>query len=1299
MMAEAFYRLKSAGGAWTRVTGTAPITVTGLTEGATYEYLKGDGTIGEVTAGAAATVVPDVTASDSLSGRDLTISVDSLTGDPSPSVALTSLTLEGANVLGNEVGSDPWVYTMPDSESSQTVAWTLEATNSGGTDTASGSASVSANLFAPAFDTQPSITGVTEPGGTVTLNEGTFSGTTPITATLTLTLDGTDVTSDVSGSDYTIPAGTDGQDLVLTVDLTNGIAPAAQASVTETVQTVGMSTGDEMRIFIGPFEGEDYFYIENPQDLVLTDTDLSLEAADFTRDATIEALDDTSTVVATATVAIGSGVLTLRGPVADLFPNLDAGFYTFRARIETVAAYTVPEAPAAATTMQSSVTKNGVTFTFDQDYPVGQYANGDYFVVAPSGGTLVSTSPAAETTSATSSESGIPLPDRTINGMGVNPQRRSNPWDSYYKGTNDETNTSYWAAKNLDPGKEGPYAFSSGESLVKAVSLTTPPDNSRPAIEKLVVLTVVSQPPKDGAFRPPPWGDDKDIPDSWRVENIDWSKVPEIDVGQPTPNWTALADQALVTWQTGNLWGNGVRNMTPDEQPTYRRDIGEKMGDFLEALASPGSRADKEQLMIGTLQIGLDQVVAGEITNDLAGEDPSERYDIGRRGVSVLASLLLPETQRLDAMLANDWIWQDTSTFGYITQDVIDHKDDDTERGAVDGMLGIPEYANARPQALSGTAPNRPDLIWGAIALQGTTRATYRRIGLQAGFRSSTAIHLFPGAAEIYANPAHVNYHDRWLALVEAGWPGVGEVDVFGVPTGYMSGSAVVPPSDIDFFKAVRGQMDVPQIDTLGLMPERPEPPELIENGTQIIVRPSTPYVGYGAAQTQIDIRYIETVESGTVTFDGVDYPAYTSVGSWTEINDAQPNPNGDYLVSPTPLGGLADNTRYCVAIRYRSTRGIGPWSNNWTFGYAPGTTDLWEQAWLRGVSTTTTERAATTPTFLTQPKLESYYTEGRPIRVLSIDTDGFPVPAVSYQWLMDGTPVPGETSDVFLLPSGSAGQTPSVEVTLTNTEGSTSTTVAGGVIAVGAGDTGYRPARYDAEGDASIYIPADNPINMMPTTEVSKATFAMWVGQQDFAFQARGRSAIFIGDGSVSVNLTDSGGATLASYTFGDYRPAMAWYLISIDASEANNDDKIKVWRKVEGSPFPPERLPIISKGPELTSPDFVLARQINNSGYWQRVYIGKPDEEFSTLSDYWAKDGVALDPTHFWNDAGYPYNVDNVGTASDGIGVPNVRLGGSQTESEYAARENTGSVGSPLPVADPGTPITQSGFVNIGD
>ncbi len=41
----------------------------------------------------------------------------------------------------------------------------------------------------------------------------------------------------------------------------------------------------------------------------------------------------------------------------------------------------------------TSVSQFGITWTFDADYPVGQYVNGDYYVVAPSGVRITSISP------------------------------------------------------------------------------------------------------------------------------------------------------------------------------------------------------------------------------------------------------------------------------------------------------------------------------------------------------------------------------------------------------------------------------------------------------------------------------------------------------------------------------------------------------------------------------------------------------------------------------------------------------------------------------------------------------------------------------------------------------------------------------------------------------------------------------------------------------------------------------------------------------------------------------------------
>jgi len=186
--------------------------------------------------GGGATIAPTITASDSLSGRTLTIAVDSTTGVPAPTTALTALTLDGVDVLGDATGSDPWTYEVPDSEDSQTVAWTVEASNAEGSDTASGSEAVAANLFAPTITSAPQITGDPVAGETVTITNATASGTPTPTITPTLALGGTDVTGDMAGGAYQIPPGTTvGTTLTLTSVASNGVSPDAQDSVSVTI--------------------------------------------------------------------------------------------------------------------------------------------------------------------------------------------------------------------------------------------------------------------------------------------------------------------------------------------------------------------------------------------------------------------------------------------------------------------------------------------------------------------------------------------------------------------------------------------------------------------------------------------------------------------------------------------------------------------------------------------------------------------------------------------------------------------------------------------------------------------------------------------------------------------------------------------------------------------------------------------------------------------------------------------------------------------------------------------------------
>jgi hypothetical protein len=195
--------------------------------GNTRDFVAGSRTV--------AGIAPTLAASDTLTGRALTIAVDGTTGVPAPMTGLTALTLDGVGVASDVTGAGPWVYDVPSSVGDQTVAWTLTATNAEGSATASGSRGVAADLFAPDPQTAPQIGGMPVPGATVTIIEGSYSGAPPATVTGVLTLDGVDVTGDMAGLDYTIPADTVGQVLEWSETAGNGIAPDAQQSASVTV--------------------------------------------------------------------------------------------------------------------------------------------------------------------------------------------------------------------------------------------------------------------------------------------------------------------------------------------------------------------------------------------------------------------------------------------------------------------------------------------------------------------------------------------------------------------------------------------------------------------------------------------------------------------------------------------------------------------------------------------------------------------------------------------------------------------------------------------------------------------------------------------------------------------------------------------------------------------------------------------------------------------------------------------------------------------------------------------------------
>lgn len=132
---------------------------------------------------------------------------------------------------------------------------------------------------APSASTAPSFTGTIAEGETITINEGTYSGDTPITITGVLELDGVDVSGDMVGSTYTIPASTGGETLEWSETASNGVTPDATQSVSATVSSASSTSATIVQfpntdVVVGEASN---FWVENVLGFADPDSELDFE--------------------------------------------------------------------------------------------------------------------------------------------------------------------------------------------------------------------------------------------------------------------------------------------------------------------------------------------------------------------------------------------------------------------------------------------------------------------------------------------------------------------------------------------------------------------------------------------------------------------------------------------------------------------------------------------------------------------------------------------------------------------------------------------------------------------------------------------------------------------------------------------------------------------------------------------------------------------------------------------------------------------------------------------------------------
>lgn len=339
-------------------------------------------------------------------------------------------------------------------------------------------------------------------------------------------------------------------------------------------------------------------------------------------------------------------------------------------------------APAAHAA--KAVSQFGVTWTFDRDYPTGQFANGDYWVVGPVKITSITPRSAV-------------VNGQTIHGSMINPvPNTGQAFDSRIR------NNSFQSAKNV--ARQFPLTVAVNSSLLSSISFDATATGNAMQLQTIAILTVLDRTPPAGSFRPPYAGTDKTI--RWNKSNLDYSKLKSLSPVAGTPSrQTAEAwfERPLIELKSD--W-TGDYLHPASNSPSYGRDISERVGQALLLLQLNYSAAQKEKLLVRLTQWGLD--VYGAARNGMKWPGDGG-HNHGRKPPLVLAGVVLNDAAIMAyADAKRNFIFQeDQQTFYVSIADVnLPRKNNDSRYRApyTLAMIGLPEWGSGHTGFPQGDA-------------------------------------------------------------------------------------------------------------------------------------------------------------------------------------------------------------------------------------------------------------------------------------------------------------------------------------------------------------------------------------------------------------------------------------------------------------------------------------------------------------------------------------------------------------------------------------------------------------------
>jgi len=410
---------------------------------------------------------------------------------------------------------------------------------------------------------------------------------------------------------------------------------------------------------------------------------------------------------------------------------------------------------ASATFSATNVMQNGITWTFDKDHSVGQFINGDWWVVGP-----IKIIAITNDLNDPKFEFEVGLNGAVVNPVSTGKQGFDKRAKAYHgqEMYNAELNVNARNDKFID--KDNPLELALQSSLLTAVSWyfvdkenreEKAPVNGKPLLRSAAVLTVLDKPAPEGAFRPAFAGTEKKL---YNVKDLKHDVLAKLEPITPLPNIADLVKQTERVWPDTMNGDSAMETLNPlENMPLTGFAMSRVWAPALLVLnldpgKIDGQKDNLEKLLIQIVQHGID--LAG-LANTGSHWD-GHWHGTGRKSVIVFAAQLLGDPQMLDVGNWKTRFIEDMQTFYVSEKEVAITNSDKWKPDArarllpySKEMIGMPEWAANEAAA---------NASWDAFH-RGNANIVFTEFALAAQIM---------GAKKVWNHDAFFDYADRAMS-------------------------------------------------------------------------------------------------------------------------------------------------------------------------------------------------------------------------------------------------------------------------------------------------------------------------------------------------------------------------------------------------------------------------------------------------------------------------------------------------------------------------------------------------------